>query len=262
MDVRGRGARWGIRMQVVVALGFGAFFLSSLAIGLRLVWLSRRNHGLPELLIGLGILGIGPAGFAMMVLAMLLGEGRPAVAFAGLAIAQLAIAGGALAAYVFNWRVFRPESHRVRALVWAAAALFAASFVGRLQTGTYALPLRLDVWSHLSSLNVIACLLWGSFESLRYHGMMRRRVCLGLADPVTSNRFLLWGLGIGSAGVGSLIGTVVMIARDAPMQQLDGLTLSNSLFGLASAVLMWIAFLPPAGYRRWVESRAHARAAA
>lgn len=248
-------------MQVVVAIGFGAFFVSSLAIGLRLVWLARYNRELPELLIGLGILGIGPAGFAMMVLAMLFGEGRPAVAFALLATAQLAIAGGALAAYVFNWTVFRREAGWAHALVWLAAALFATSFVGRLETGTYSLPLRLDVWSHLSSLNVIACLLWGSFESLRYHGRMRRRVRLGLADPVTSNRFLLWGLGIGSAGVGSLIGTVVMIVRDAPMQELDGLTLSNSLFGLAAAVLMWIAFLPPAAYRRWIEARARARAA-
>ena len=96
-------------MQAIVAFGFGAFFVSSLAIGLRLVWLARRNRGLPELLIGLGILGIGPAGFALMVLAMLFGEGRPGVAFACLATAQLAIAGGALAAYVFNWTVFRPR---------------------------------------------------------------------------------------------------------------------------------------------------------
>ena len=43
-----------------------------------------------------------------------------------------------------------------------------------------------------------------------------------------------------------------------PMQELDALTLSNSMFGLASAVLMWIAFLPPASYRRWIESRARA----
>ena len=49
-------------MQAVIALGFGAFFVSSLAIGLRLVWLAQRNRGLPELLIGVGILGIGPAG--------------------------------------------------------------------------------------------------------------------------------------------------------------------------------------------------------
>jgi hypothetical protein len=243
-------------MQAVIALGFGAFFVSSLAIGLRLVWLARRNRGLPELLIGLGILGIGPAGFALMVLAMLFGEGRPGFVFAALATAQLAVAGGSIAAYVFNWTVFRRDSAWARALVFVGAAVFAVAFVGRLADGSYALPMRLDGWNHLSSSNLVVCMLWGSFESLRYYGLMRRRQRLGLADPVLTNRFLLWGLGIGSAGVGSLIGIVVMLWTGYAMDELDGLTLSNSLFGLAAAVLMWVAFLPPPAYRRWLEGRA------
>jgi hypothetical protein len=248
-------------MRVLVALGFAAFFVSSLAIGLRLVWLARRNRGLPELLIGLGILGIGPAGFALMVFAMLLGEARPGLVLAVLATAQLAIAGGATSAYVFNWTVFRRDSAWARAVVGVAGLAFAATFLGRFATGSYTLPLRLDVWTHLSSANVIVCLLWGSFESLRYYGLMRRRVRLGLADPLLTNRFLLWGLGIGCAGLGSLIGNVVMLVTGTVIGELDGITLSNSLFGLASAVLMWIAFLPPAAYRRWIEARASARAA-
>lgn len=244
-------------MQAVVAFGFGAFFVSSLAIGIRLVWLARRNRGLPELLIGLGILGIGPAGFALMVTAMGFAD-RPGVAFVCLAAAQLAIAVGAMSAYVFNWTVFRRDAAWARAVIVVAALLFAASFFGRFVVGSYSLPMRLDFWTQVGSFNLIVCLLWGSLESLRYYGIMRRRARLGLADPLLTNRFLLWGLGIGSAGVGSLIGNVVMIARGSAMVELDGLTLSNSLFGLASAVLMWIAFLPPAAYRRWIAERASA----
>jgi hypothetical protein len=244
-------------MQAVVAFGFGAFFVSSLAIGVRLVWLAHRNRGLPELLIGLGILGIGPAGFALMVAAMGF-QNRPGVAFVCLAAAQLAIAVGAMSAYVFNWTVFRRDAAWARVVIAVAALLFAASFLGRFFVGSYSLPMRLDFWTQIGSFNMIVCLLWGSLESLRYYGIMRRRARLGLADPLLTNRFLLWGLGIGSAGVGSLIGNVVMIARGSAMVQLDGLTLSNSLFGLASAVLMWIAFLPPAAYRRWIAERASA----
>lgn len=246
-----------MRMQAVIAFGFGAFFVSSLAIGVRLVWLARRNRGLPELLIGLGILGIGPAGFALMVAAMGF-QHRPGVAFVCLAAAQLAIAVGAMSAYVFNWTVFRRDAAWARAVIVVAALLFAASFFGRFAAGSYSLPMRLDFWTQVGSFNMIVCLLWGSLESLRYYGIMRRRVRLGLADPLLTNRFLLWGLGIGSAGVGSLIANVVMIARGTAMVELDGLTLSNSLFGLASAVLMWIAFLPPAAYRRWIAERAAA----
>jgi hypothetical protein len=243
-------------MQAAIALGFGAFFVSSLTIGVRLVWLARRNRGLPELLIGLSILGIGPAGFALMVLAMLFGAGRPAVAFVCLATAQLAIAAGATAAYVFTRTVFRPDAAWARAVVWIAVGILAAAFLGRFATHTYVLPLRLDFWTEVGSFDMIACLFWGSFESLHYYGRMRRRARLGLANPVLANRFLLWGLGIGSAGVGSLIGNVVMMVRGTAMLELDLLTLSNSMFGLAAAVLMWIAFLPPAGYRRWIEARA------
>ena len=243
-------------MQAAIGLGFGAFFVSSLAIGLRLVWLARRNRGLPELLIGVSILGIGPAGFALMVIAMLLGANRPAVAFVALASAQLAIAVGGLAAYVFTRTVFRPEAAWARALVWAGAGGFGAAFLGRFATGTYSLPMRLDFWTQVGSFDMIACLLWGSFESLHYYGRMRRRARLGLADAMITNRFLLWGLGIGSAGLGSLLANVVMMVRGTAMMELDGLTLSNSMFGLAAAVLMWIAFLPPAGYRRWIEARA------
>ena len=52
-------------MGLLTALGFGCFFLVSLAVGLRLVLQWRRTRQLPELLIGIGVLGIGPVGFAL-----------------------------------------------------------------------------------------------------------------------------------------------------------------------------------------------------
>ncbi|HBZ69862.1 MAG TPA: hypothetical protein DEP35_09060, partial [Deltaproteobacteria bacterium] len=184
-------------MKVVIAIGFGAFFLSSLAIGLRLVWLAHRNRQLPELLIGLGILGIGPAGFAGTVFALLLGPRYPSAAACLLAAATLAICGGALAAYVFNWTVFRSGDRWAKGVVAAAGLLFAILFAGKLITGGFVLPLHVDLWFHLQSCTTTGCLLWGSGESLRYYALMRKRLRLGLADPLVTNRFLLWGLGIG-----------------------------------------------------------------
>jgi hypothetical protein len=239
-------------MKAVIAIGFGAFFLSSLAIGLRLVWLAYRNRELPELLIGLGILGIGPVGFAGTIFALLLSPGHPFAAMCLLAAATLAVSVGAVAAYVFNWTVFRRGDRWAKGIVGAAGLLFAVLFVGRLATGGFALPLHLDVWFHLYSIVMTGSLLWGSGESLRYYALMRRRLRLGLADPLVTNRFLLWGLGIGSAGVGSVISIGVTLVTGSAPQEFDWITLSNSLFGLAAAVLMWIAFLPPAAYRRWI----------
>jgi hypothetical protein len=36
---------------------------------------------------------------------------------------------------------------------------------------------------------------------------------------------------------------------------------SNSLHGLTAAVLMWVAFIPPGFYRRFIESRSQQLAA-
>jgi hypothetical protein len=241
-------------LKLVVAIGFAAFFVSSLAIGCRLLWLARRNRGLPELLIGLGILGIGPAGFALTIFAML-ASAHPGLVLATLATAQLAISGGATSAYVFNWRVFRPESRLAPAVIGLAVAGFAVCFAGRWLHGGYTLPMRLDSWMLATTVNVILCMWWGAFESLRYYALMRRRVRLGLADPVVANRFLLWGIGIGAAGVGSAVGSILMLLKGNAVRELDASTLSNSLFGLLSAVSMWVAFLPPAAWRRWLQAR-------
>ena len=39
------------------------------------------------------------------------------------------------------------------------------------------------------------------------------------------------------------------------MLAIPWVTVSNSLHGFTAAVLMWVAFIPPGFYRRFVESR-------
>jgi hypothetical protein len=39
------------------------------------------------------------------------------------------------------------------------------------------------------------------------------------------------------------------------MTDLPGLTLALSLFGLAAASALWLAFVPPARYLAWVEAQ-------
>jgi hypothetical protein len=102
----------------------------------------------------------------------------------------------------------------------------------------------------------VGCLLWGSAEALRYWRVLRRRLRLGLTDPVVTNRFFLWGLGAGAAGLGSAIGVVAQLATGLSPLEVPAILLSSSLHGLTAAVAMWLAFLPTAGYRRMIESRA------
>ena len=243
-------------MAVLSAVGFGVFFLASLAIGLRLVAAATRTRHSPELLIGIGILGIGPLGMGCMLAAAMLDNFQFEVARVPTAVALLAISAGSVASCIFNWRVFRPDSSAARAWVFAAALIYGIAFGLELGTTGFAEPLHLGPGGTLTSALCTANLLWGAVESLRYYALMRRRLRLGLADPLVTNRFLLWGLGIGAAGVGSLISVSVQVVSGFSMSEIPALTLSNSMFGLASAVLMWIAFVPPAAWRRYILGQA------
>jgi hypothetical protein len=98
----------------------------------------------------------------------------------------------------------------------------------------------------------VGALLWGAGEALRWWRLMRRRLALGLADPLVANRFLMWGIGAGAAGVGSLVGVVAQVATGVSMREIGWVTVSSSAHGMLAAVAIWLAFVPPAAYRRWI----------
>jgi hypothetical protein len=237
--------------------GFVAFFVVALVVGLRLVALAARTRQLPELLMGVGVLGIGPVGFGGIVAAMALVERAPAASGALAAAATAAVAAGVAAKYVFNWRIYRPTSRAAAAACAAGiAGLLAALALEARATGFSPLAWQGSGWHLLRSALQVGCLLWGASEALVYWGKMRRRVRLGIADPLLANRFLLWGVGAGAAGVGSAIGAVAQLATgSAPLEQ-TWVTMSSSLHGLVSACALWLAFVPPRAYREWVRAGA------
>jgi hypothetical protein len=244
-------------MGGLVWVGFLAFFVVSLTVGVRLLLLWRRTRALPELLIGTGVLGIGPVGFGFAMGGSLLAPRAPGLAALLLGTASLAASLGVVAKCTFNWRVYHPEDAWAGAVAYAAAAVLGVCFGVKLWQGfeTAFLP---DPAYFVRAFVQIGALLWGAGEALRYHALMRRRVRLGIADPVVANRFLLWGVGAGAAGVGSLVGTVAQLATGATVSEAGWVTASSSLHGLVAAVALWLAFLPPEAWRRFVLARAAA----
>jgi hypothetical protein len=235
--------------------GFLAFFVVALVVGVRLLALAARTRQLPELLMGVGVLGIGPVGFGGIVLALGLAHDAPAASRLVAGLASLAVGSGVAAKYLFNWRIYRPTSPAAAvaslAGVVAIAAVLAAE--GRA-TGFDTTAWRGSGWHVARSALQVGCLLWGASEALAYWAKMRRRVRLGLADALVANRFLLWAIGAGAAGVGSAIGVFAQLAGGQPPLGQTWVTMSSSLHGLVSAVALWLAFVPPAAYRRWVRS--------
>ena len=246
-------------MSALTWIGFVGFFLAATVVGVRLVALWWRTRQLPELLIASGVLGIGTFGFAFSVFAMLAFESHPGWARVLWGTAMLAMSVGGTTTYVFTWIVFRHPQLWARAIVVLAAALFAGTWLAQLFTTGFAFHpgAMTDPITLVASGVRIGALAWASIESLAWWRMMRRRGRLGMGNPVVENRFLLWGVGIGAAALGSVVGLVVpMLTSLTSMDPV--LQLSSSLHGLAAAVAMWLAFLPPPAYLRWVESRAAA----
>ena len=169
---------------------------------------------------------------------------------------------GGATTFVFTWTVFRQGRAWAAWLTALAVGVLAGAWLLELvMTGFViegdpmsGLAMQWSSWMRIGALG------WGAAESPRYWALMRRRERLGLADPVVTNRFLLWGLGIGAAGWGSFVGLFAQLASGASPLEPGWLQLSSSLHGLAAAVSMWLAFAPPVRYLRFIESRARARA--
>ena len=89
-------------MQSFMWIGFAAFFIASLTVGVRLVALWWRNRQLPELLIGLGVLGIGPVGFGCITLGQILNADYGTASRVVFGVGIFAASGGAFAKYIFN----------------------------------------------------------------------------------------------------------------------------------------------------------------
>jgi len=236
-------------------IGFGAFFASSLVIGVRLLVLARRTGKLPEFLISIGVLGIGPFGYGLSILAFVLASHSLALSATLMGSALLATSIGAISQYLFVWTVFRRDAPWARAVIWMAIALLLAGYVGDLVENGLVNRQNSGAWFWLGAVMRTSGLGWSALESLRYHRIMRARMRLGLADPVVTESFRLWGLGAGAAFSGLLLGlgTRALTGRGAAEFPIPNLVLS--LLGLVAAIAMWLAFLPTPAYLRFVESR-------
>jgi hypothetical protein len=248
-------------MQGIAAIAIGLLVVASIVVGMRLLVLHRRTGAAPELLLGgMLLLAVG-VGYPLMI-----ATPRVSPAWAGTlqTMSTLAINMGFSLLFVFTWRVFQPQAAWARALAAAGVLTMLASVVQRIiQVTTLGV---LDVTSEplsallLQGLPVIVAYGWTAWESLRYHGMMRRRVRLGLADAVVCNRFLLWGMMALVVNAGVLV-NFAAIAMHTDTLNTPWVLLLSSTTGLTQVVLLVLTFLPPRSYSSWVRARAAAQGA-
>jgi hypothetical protein len=242
------------------------FGLVATGVGVRLLGLWWQTRQLPELAIGLGMVMLS---FVAVPLTAL---GRaPDTAATPLGRYAFVVGIGATVIglglnSVFVWRVYRPKQG------WAAA-LVVATFGGLMVCGVGMAHAELTgralsdilIGSRPWSIGLMVLLgltyLWGGVESMLYHSALRRRLAIGLVDPVLVNRFLLWSVAnmttvVLACGLVIAGRRGVMIARDPA-----GLS-AIAVAGVVMSVTWWLTFFAPESYRRWVRDRAARSASA
>lgn len=235
--------------DVLGGIGFGAFLSVSLVLGVRLLLLARRTRKLPELAIGLNFLLAGALGYGLLLAAESLRllpapwDGRGS--FAGVT----AISLGAAFVALFSRTVFRPTSPTAGFALGALGAWLALGVWGSWVLHVEGVETGIGGWlgRWAPNLGLLLAFGWSSLEPLRFHAMMRRRLRIGMGDPLVANRLLLWGLGTGAIAVVALLHLVLQLTgRHELPPSLVGVV---SLLVLTTAVCEWLAFFPPRAWR-------------
>jgi hypothetical protein len=258
---------------VVTALNL----LLSLVVGLRLLARARRG-GWPAPELTLAIYFLVSAFLAtppQVIVYGGMGDPRLAVPDAWarglLAFAVLGMAIGAAAAYVFTWKTFRADRLFAKVIVVAGCSCLAVGYAIEAVSEGFAPVMFAGAGHWLGWLGRTLATFGIAFESFRYWLMLRRRLRLGLADPVVTNRFLLWAVW----AVCSTLNFVADLASRAfywwwfgtiqPVPEYLAALVTPTIavtmvLGAVSAVTLFLTFFPTPTYLRWVESRAAAQA--
>lgn len=244
------------------------FVLGSAVVGLRLLLLARSTRQQPELLLGAAILGTAVLGYGMLIAAAILRGSDLSAASATPTTTALTGAGKVLHAagvscfLLFILRVFRPADAWARALAGAAALLLWGGLLWGAWNGAFRVHNTGSAAWLCEYLVIWTYPIWMCVESLRYWGMLRRRSALGLADPMLTNRFALWGFGsVGSAiAIWTASIPFFLLEHAALLASLTpAIHVVTALAGIASVSCSYLAFLPPSWYARRVEAAAAPR---
>ena len=245
-------------MTTVLARGAVLMIAVDALVGLRLLRVARRTRRLPEALLGSAFVLLGVLGYPLTTAArrgVFGSEAADAAAMgAGLLIQDVACLG----VYVFTARTFRAGELWARALVWLVGAAFVASLAGHAVSDGFAPGSRSAGYWLGFAMRTLA-FGWACVEALRQHQSATRRLRLGLVDPLVANRFLIYAIGMGGVFAAFAIHFLGLIFTPNAAESVWVLAGTGAV-GVVTAIPTWLAFMPPAAYRRWIVARAEAKA--
>jgi hypothetical protein len=223
---------------------------SYLIVGIYLLRKASTMPGRPEFFLGLAFLcdgfsyGLGDLPYVVNV-----GSLFEAFNYVG----RICGGGCSFAIALFSWRVFRSGAAWARRLAWSIGTLIVAGLaISALEGDWEGLSPLSGVGFWLDWLGGAAPFLWLSIESAGQYRSARRRVPLGLIDPLVCNRYLLIAV---YAALGTL--TYPILLPMYILHELHGtwspeFDLATGFAEIGSLLALWISFSAPPFYRRWM----------
>jgi hypothetical protein len=230
--------------------------LVSFITGVRLIHLSFRSQKSPEFILGMTLFLWGLAYACWQV----------PIATANHPLTQPLFFAGRIftcAATIFFASfiriAFRGQARWANALVFAIAIGVFVGIAGSIAVGEWegVRPLS-NPWWWADWLAALVAMSWLGVEGFINFLDARRRVRLGLCDPLVCNRYLLWGI---TGTIWTVFyGMVAFQNIEFETQEFWSTTMdrANSAADITGVMLVWIIFFPPRFYQRWIAGAADA----
>jgi hypothetical protein len=242
----------------LVLLSTAAFIASGALVGGRLLALALRTRELTDFLVGASLLLLSGISYPLSLASGL--DATPLATARALAVASaVGFALGWVGVYHLTQRVFRRGDRSAQGLALLGSALLVIGTASRIQqalvapdAATLRNPQGIAFLVEGAALLVY---LWTAAEGFAAFAQARRRLPLGLADPVVANRFGLWGCVGVCAFISVAPGYAIAVTGGDSMAS-QGALLATAFGGLACSAALQLAFLPPAAYLRWLRATA------
>jgi hypothetical protein len=251
-------------MASIPLLCLVGYTIVSAIVGVRLILRSLESHGVPELLAGLSYVSAPALGYPMCNAAPMIAN--RAISVPVYVAGEILLVSGCCCFFFFTVKVFRPGAQWAiwsaalgsAVLIWSGVGItraFLSSANPQEVAGLAKTPLAAMV------LMLMLSYVWTALEGMRYYRMMRKRMALGLAEAVVTNRFLLWGFS-GLTSLAWISVSAFFLAIGANIGTDPVPVTVTSAGGIVNTVFLVLIFMPPAPYTRWIERSARGGALA
>jgi len=171
-------------------------------------------------------------------------------------VGRLSYAVAVFAIAIFTRRVLQSDEEWARWLMYGSVLLVSAGIALSVVEGDLGgfYPLGNGAF-WLEWAGLLLPFVWMGVAAFVQYGKSRQRVRLGLCDPLVCNRFLLFSLFSLFEVCGFFLWAALYIIFESQMLWTPAMDVLYAAADDLAILTIWLAFFPPAPYRRWIGSQ-------